>query len=122
MATNEAKHTPEPWPVDAHKLPVRDTVVLYKQDYARAVACVNACAGIEDPCAFRVDLTIFERFRRAHPVRWKQIKGLHHRDALLSSCRFLLKLCRDEGMDVEDGPDMRIFDDAKEAVREAEKC
>ena len=46
------KHTPEPWgpkgwpPVISH---IESATILSTLDYERARACVNACAGIENP-------------------------------------------------------------------------
>jgi len=49
--TTEAKHTPEPWEID--KMPSisecqkhGDWIMLRYQDWKRAQAAVNACAGI----------------------------------------------------------------------------
>ncbi len=53
-----SKHTPEPWPhfvdVCCHATLHPESYGLAKlgfSDYHRAMKCVNACAGMEDPAA-----------------------------------------------------------------------
>ena len=43
-------HTPEPWSEHTHGIP--PIINICGVDYIRAVICVNACAGIENPKEF----------------------------------------------------------------------
>lgn len=47
------KHTPEPWTTDnripTHPFYITGQRELSNNDYLRAMQCVNACAGMEDP-------------------------------------------------------------------------
>jgi hypothetical protein len=48
------KHTPEPWSKeDFQRFAFTDITQrgLQIEDFARSVACVNACAGMDDPAA-----------------------------------------------------------------------
>ena len=48
------KNTPEPWSKeDFQRFPFTDITQrgLQIEDFARSVACVNACAGMDDPAA-----------------------------------------------------------------------
>lgn len=76
-----AKHTPEPWTllgrvnkcsIGNHSV-IRDQggtpigYIAYSDDASRAIACVNACAGIADPAeAIREAREMLERCYQVH--------------------------------------------------------
>lgn len=108
-----AKHTPEPWPIakggdvmlpfaDGSNVYLRKAVGLPLEDYERARACVNACAGMANPAAEISVLRGQEESRqfeaRAHA------KALQARDSLAAELRNIANAkpldwppeCRDE--------------------------
>lgn len=61
---SDQKHTPEPWDLDWFRNH-QQTYDLCESDVVRIVACVNACAGMDDPVA------AIEKLREQVDVAWE---------------------------------------------------
>lgn len=102
--SNEQKHTPEPWPErgEAINNPLSGTkerrrffddgtdcemVMMTEYDYVRASACVNACAGMDDPAAEIKRIQDQDmRFSRREPAALRsQLDALRASHARLSN-------------------------------------
>lgn len=87
------KHTPEPWDSDTHPMtqvtPHPDCDggwILDVDDILRARACVNACAGMDDPVhGIRETVALAERMTR------RAVKAEQQRDALAAALRGMLR-------------------------------
>ena len=73
-------HSPEPW--EAFHYGEHDTLISYcvasggfagKEDAERAVACVNAMQGIEDPAAFVAEAKAREALFRFSRQDWRDV-------------------------------------------------
>ncbi len=83
-----SKHTPEPWkledPRTAFDANWSVIFVSNQKDAPRIIACVNACAGMEDPQAeidqLRTErdelMKALEKFTILNPAHYKDIAGL----------------------------------------------
>ena len=102
--SNEQKHTPEPWPPFAEHVEINGVNdgeaptpyhLLKRADYERARACVNACAGMDDPAAeiakLRRDLEANIESRHMEGAAFN--KCLHLRDELAAALIDVLDGC-----------------------------
>lgn len=101
--SNEQKHTPEPWigtgmttiRAAAHNTEVGSTTGYSTGDAAatanrdRIVACVNACAGMDDPAADIARLRLCDE--EAKNLRTLMLSRTNQRDELLAALKHLLK-------------------------------
>lgn len=115
--SNEQKWTPEPWKVDKYGSITangRDTVLIQgaasscsagpsrdigNANRDRVIACVNACAGMDDPAAeiakLRRDLEANIESRHMEGAAFN--KCLHLRDELSAALRKCLDICHSGG-------------------------
>ena len=87
-----SKHTPEPWSKeDFQRFPFTEITQrgLQIEDFARAVACVNACAGIDDPAKYMEGVKILEK--AYHDLQAEKTILRKERDELLAALEALTK-------------------------------
>lgn len=83
-------HTKEPWPHEFMPRLENGSVILRKEDYARACACVNACAGIQTGALEKV--TVVDILSYAGEAE-------EQRDELLAALKAVQQWMRDDDAD-----------------------
>jgi hypothetical protein len=94
-----SKHTPEPWSkVDFQRFPFTDITQrgLQIEDFARSVACVNACAGMDDPAKYMEGVKILEK--TYHDLQAEKAILRNERDELLKALGLILSKQNCTGM------------------------
>jgi hypothetical protein len=128
------KHTPEPWQFKDTEMKITGTGDLFclqvianvtpKMDFAkgmgtqcanaaRIVACVNACAGMDDPAKYMEGVTILEK--TYHDLQAEKAILRNERDELLAALENLIAWAN-----IKDGsPSQQLRDDAMTAITKA---